>query len=277
MANSSDTGVEWLETTAEEAEAYRVQRLEELRQEGAPQERIDHLMTADVIRIRGFLDSRRREQAIEQAERERQRAEREQWLGERWLKIVGNRERYLGCRLENWQAHGDKQQTAKQQLEEFASRIEEHTLAGRNLLLYGTVGTGKDHAMVALLHRLNYSGMDPLPAMSWLRGIDITATAKEQLGRPVHRRYSDEWRPAVVAISDPALTGDELLWYARQRLYQIVDDAYADRTSVWLSVNASNRQQLEEMLSPQVVDRVADNCVAIHFDFPSHRKPWASQ
>ncbi len=256
--------------TSEQAEAYRVEKIAEYERAGNS-ELANWMREMDPIELRHRLSAELRDREKSAEDHETEREALRQRLEERWYRLTQNRERYRSCRLGNYIIDHGAQRAAFERVKEFADAIIENVAAGRNIVLFGTVGTGKDHLLAGLLHHALVA-FDGKIQLEWTRGVDIVANAKEELGRRP-TGWSDRAKtPSVLAISDPCCPGDELLWYSRQRLYQLVDDAYNGRRSVWITVNSSKREHLESMLGPQITDRLLDDCASIFCEWPSYRR-----
>lgn len=188
-----------------------------------------------------------------------------------WNHLTRFRTRYRDCRLENFEITCDAQEAAIASIRAFRDNLDANIKAGTNLVLYGTVGSGKDHLMAALLNHA-ITRLRTEVSIEWRNGIDISATAKKDLESSAEWQRNNEPRRQVTAISDPALSGAPLKFYAADRIYQIFNSCYESRMPLWVTINASGRKEMNELLGPAATDRMLDGAVAIHCDWPSFRK-----
>jgi hypothetical protein len=182
-----------------------------------------------------------------------------------WEKLTAERSRYAHCALDNFQATTPEQQAALERVKRFAEELETHIENGTNVIFYGSCGSGKDHLLFALL-RIVVMELSPTVPIDFFRGCDLAATAKETRGKKLGVG------PRILAISDPVLAGQAAMYYEHQRLHELVDWQYQARLPVWVTVNASTRDEFNAMLTPAVADRLRDAAFALHCDWVSHRQ-----
>lgn len=138
------------------------------------------------------------------------------------------------------------------------------------LLIAGPRGTGKDHLAVAALRVV---AIELGVSVEWVDGeslwqqqrdgIDSGARESELVGR-----YTT---PTVLLISDPVRVTGPLTEGQRSFLWRIVDRRYRDLRPTWITVNAANKNELDERVSPQISDRLRDGAVCVFCNWESHR------
>ena len=73
--------------------------------------------------------------------------------GQAWEGYVRQRgSRYRDCRLDSFECNVPKQSKAIEKLNSFVRNAKDHAEKGEGLLLFGPVGTGKDHLLAAAFH-----------------------------------------------------------------------------------------------------------------------------
>lgn len=186
---------------------------------------------------------------------------------DRWTERMKESPRYVDCTIDNFRISNPKQQIVINKLRDFASTLEEKIESGKNLVLAGNCGTGKDHCLFALM-RHAFITLGLTTQIRLWTGTRLIANAKANLPQPASRATRE-----VIALSDPVLPGESVRFSTLSTLYQIVDEAYRRRWPIWCTLNASCREEMIAMLSAPVVDRLIDGAVILHFDWPSYRKP----
>jgi hypothetical protein len=197
--------------------------------------------------------------------------------------------RYRDCTLDNYKISEDDSEHAKRQeavlgrVRRFAEKLPEHIENGVNIVFYGPPGTGKTHVLAALLRDavVNVGCL-----ATWKTGAEINRESdprtKDYSDRKpitgsrynplddIFERMTD--RNRILAIDDPALPGQPLAFYTLTAVTSMVDDAYQCRWPVWITINATNQNQIVELISGPVADRLKDGALTAFFDWPSYRR-----
>jgi DNA replication protein DnaC len=187
-----------------------------------------------------------------------------------WENVMASRgKRYVTCEFGNFEITTETQKKAVDHLRNFAG-----TLPGdRGLVLFGPVGTGKDHLLTALCRiAIMQHGL----SLVWTTGPAICAAFREPMRYEDVTEHSVLHRfasPDVLAISDPVIAGGDLSKFETDKLYEVIDRRYSDRPPTWFTINVANRDKMITSLGAAIVDRLIDGAVTIRCDWPSHRKP----
>lgn len=175
-------------------------------------------------------------------------------------------QRYLRCSIDNFAVTSESQKKVVQQVRAFASQLPDHLSSGRNLVIAGPAGSGKDHFMAYLLRLVVLSveavGRGPEGLVNWTTGVDITRGRQ----RCILPRY-------LLAVSDPVLPGHELRWSSLTNAYEVVDRQYRDRRPVWVTINAASREHMESMLTAPIADRLLHDAEVVLTDWATYRRP----
>lgn len=155
----------------------------------------------------------------------------------------------------------------------FAKDIEHAVKDGRGLILYGTVGTGKDHLLAALLYQAAAAGF----ACSWVAGLELFGKVRDTFdnGKTEETALGPHIAPDVLGISDPILPTNEpgrpQAWRT-ETLYRVLDRRYREVKPTWVTINAENEDDAKARLGAPIFDRLKDNADMIPCFWPSFRQ-----
>jgi DNA replication protein DnaC len=225
-------------------------------------------------------ERQREEQRLKEAEeaRIRQREEARECAIAQVNEQVGPRYGPDRVSLGTYQVRHKGQGEILAKVKALAARLAESIGAGENLGLYGTVGTGKDHLAISLLrlaaakHAVSaeYWSADRLEAH--LAGESHGLGQRERdIARRLRRDYKD-LEAQVVLLSDPIRPSSDLPAWILNKLFNVIDRRYRELKSTWLTVNVRTENELKEKLSPQIFDRLSENCLFLACFWPSFRQ-----
>lgn len=167
----------------------------------------------------------------------------------------------------------DKQRAAFCKVQAFSDAMQANVRGGKNLVLVGARGTGKDFCLANLMKIaiLQHGG-----SVKWMDGSRLFLELRDTM-RPhsettemqyVKRLSAGE----ILAISDPMPPSGNLTEFQAGALLSIIDFRYRRDLPTWLTLNASCRKDAEARMGALIVDRLFENADVIHFDWPSFRK-----
>lgn len=214
-------------------------------------------------------------EAIQRREETERRA-REIAAKQHWTEVLPQiGERYRDCTLNSFVATTDAQRAVKATIERFVRNMHANLEAGTNLVLFGTVGTGKDHLLVAALREAIASGA----TAKYVSGMDLWAKmrgafADDKNESTVLRDYQ---RCDVLAISDPIPPFGTLTEFQTQVLYRLIDARYRACKGTWMTINVADGEQATAKLGAANVDRLKDQALMVKLDWESYRKPAGRQ
>jgi DNA replication protein DnaC len=228
------------------------------------------------------LSSRKRRQAEErqhiaaQAEYERTADVRRRCsIWDSYVRARG--ERYKDCRLDNFEVTCERQTSAVEALRSYAENMQTHIESGRNLVMFGPSGTGKDHLITAMVHR----AISTLPKpeerrfdIRWTDGPSLFAKVRAEIAATEDRRdiVSELAHCWLLVLSDLLPPSAKLTDFQSDVIYRIVETRYSRMRPTWLSVNVRNRAELDSGLGVAVGDRLIDGALTIACEWPSYRK-----
>jgi len=201
---------------------------------------------------------------------ERQFANEAMRKKERFEKFLASRgKRYQDCRAENYKATCDQQQAAKNELAKYC-RDPQSITNGRNIVLYGPSGSGKDHLLVAAARVVHYRlGIVP----TWHNGVEMAKRWRDSVRDwESGDSFDDDLRDAeVLYISDPLPPTGVLSEFLQEKWFDLVDYRYRNQLPIWCSLNVADGDEAELRLSVPIVDRLRDGALCVHCNWPSYR------
>jgi DNA replication protein DnaC len=188
-----------------------------------------------------------------------------------WTYLVRARGlRYAECRFNSYSAETQKQTDVIEKLIAFGASIADHTKKGSGIILFGPKGTGKDHLMMSLAREAVIAHLK----VFWVNGADMRGDVRDSTrNEELERDYASKLvKQNILWISDPLPVSGALTDAQQDRLFRILDARYSNLRPTWVTVNVSNREELEQRLGPQNADRLRDGSLALFCDWPSHRE-----
>lgn len=140
-----------------------------------------------------------------------------------------------------------------------------------NLLLIGTVGTGKDHLLASLLHKA--TGEIGIGA-KWINGQDWFGLIRDRMddGLKESEMLANLSTPKILAISDPIPPTRSPSPWNQEMLYRLIDRRYRAMLPTWMTMNAASAEDADEKLSAPVFDRLRDGAHVLRCFWPSKRE-----
>lgn len=140
-------------------------------------------------------------------------------------------------------------------------------------MLFGPVGTGKDHLAVGVLAAAVGADLsvDAINGQDWYG----------QLRDRISDRESDTEasfiaslvRPDVLLISDPLPTIGVLTQHQATMLYRVVDDRYSRCKATVVTLNVENADEAEQAIGATTWDRLCSGAWIVSCRWASARKP----
>lgn len=176
---------------------------------------------------------------------------------------------YQNARLTNWEIHGtpehmERQEAVLDAVQKLCDGMAEIIHDGRNVIIYGPCGTGKDRLMVSLCRAALAHLQDMQEVQRW-RGVDLWSRVRDSIkSNELESDLLREFRsPTVLIISDPMMPGLELTEFSLAWLYRILEHRAALGRGTWITTNAKDRMELAEYVGQANASRLRDNAIAI--------------
>lgn len=174
------------------------------------------------------------------------------------------------CTLESYECYSPGQKETVQRLQVFASQLINRTRRGQGVVLFGSVGTGKDHLMAALLYKAASLGL----AGSWLNCQDWYGHMRDGIdkGWAESQEFRRLQAPHILALSDPVPPIGQLKEWRVEMLLRLIDSRYRAYKPTWMTVNVTSAEDAEANLSPQVWDRLQESAELVPCFWQSFRE-----
>lgn len=184
---------------------------------------------------------------------------------------LGDRYQPSVATFEGFKVYHANQRKALERLHAIAGRLDALTSDGSGVVLYGTIGTGKDHLAAGLLYQA--AGRFGF-ACRWVSGEKVFEAFRD--GMDKGRMESDTLRrytqPDILCISDPLpVSGPQGDWNLRV-LYRILDERYHHLRPTWATMNVATVDDAASRLTPPVFDRLRDRAELVPCFWPSYRR-----
>ncbi len=174
------------------------------------------------------------------------------------------------CTLDSFEVYNQKQADIVNRLRRLIPSLPDMVRAGRGILFYGSVGTGKDHLLAAMLYKIAGLGI----SVKWMSGQTFYGDSRDRMDSKDTERdaFANMLAPRVLAISDPVPPAGSLSAWNVSQLYRLMDVRYRDLKATWCSLNATTEQDADGMLSAPVWDRLRENAELFPCFWPSFRQ-----
>lgn len=187
---------------------------------------------------------------------------------ERMVRIVG--ERYADCGFSTFDVGDDKNTpkriAARDAVREYAREIRAHREQGRNLLIVGSVGTGKDHLASAVVRMIVGTGM----SVAYTRGSvlfgEIMAAMK---GADLNPKYATR---DFLVVSDIEPRGDkESSAFFQTSILDLIDERYRAKLPTIVTSNHETRETMGRIIGTRTLDRLIECATVVKCKWPSYR------
>jgi len=177
-------------------------------------------------------------------------------------------ERYKTCTLENWTAATPYQEKVKSSVAGWAAAIGQC-----GLVLFGPVGTGKDHLAVAAID-VRVQASSAASAL-FMNGREFVGEVRDRIGDdlPEASLISRFASPDVLLISDPLPPVGDLTQHQADMLYRVVESRYSAGKVTCCTLNVADDSEADRRLGAATWDRLCHGAWKIHCRWASHRKP----
>jgi len=186
------------------------------------------------------------------------------------LKDLGARYAPADVSLKKFEIYHPNQRVVVESLTALVAELPALVREGRGLVFLGSVGTGKDHLMAAMLYSAARHGI----RCRWFNGQEFFGGFRDRIdtGQRDEETFRQWLAPQVLGISDPVPPIGEIGAWNTTNLYRLIDRRYRERRSTWLSVNASSMDEAEATLSSPNFDRLRQDAELFRCFWPSYRE-----
>jgi DNA replication protein DnaC len=177
---------------------------------------------------------------------------------------------YAEAAVANWRAETARQQQVRAAVIEYCRSIGDRVKASEGVLLYGPVGTGKDHLAMGIAKAACLAGL----GVRWMRGQEWFGSLRDAMDSDKSER--DIFRSLacnVLILSDPLPPMGPLTQYQASMLYRLVEDRYSKGGVIVATVNVASDDEADSRMGAQTWDRLKDRAWQIRCEWRSFRKP----
>ncbi len=174
--------------------------------------------------------------------------------------------RYRGCTLDSFVVKEQQQRKVVKALVDYISDD-----CRENVILYGPVGTGKDHLAFALCKSAIKSGR----AVSWINGQKWFGIVRDAMDTDKSEAslVAELARPDVLCLSDPLPPVGALTQFQATMLYRLIDARYSKRLPTICTINVANDAEADERLGAATWDRLTHGAWKLHCEWETYRQP----
>jgi len=167
---------------------------------------------------------------------------------------------------------GDDRFTARRafalnKVQDYARHLEDNVKAGKNLILLGTVGTGKDHLLAAMVRHALAMPIDT----HYIRGSELCTQMRESYNErntAVPIRFVEV---PLLVISDIEPARDGVSKFEERALLELIDRRYNSERPICCTTNCETTKDLDAAIGSRAADRLLDNAVVAIMIWPSYR------
>lgn len=179
--------------------------------------------------------------------------------------------RYAGCDLDTFVTRNAIQMEILDAVRCHCDAMSREIESGKNVLLFGPRGTGKDHLATCILKATVRAGY----SASWINGLDWFGVLRDGIDKGSSEvvELSRLTKPTVLCISDPLPLFGDLSQFQAGQLWRVIDRRYRDMKPTIVTLNVANRQEAEQRMGASLVDRLAHGALTLFCNWESYRKP----
>jgi DNA replication protein DnaC len=180
-------------------------------------------------------------------------------------------DRYRGCRLETFEVTTAYQKRVLAMVTEYGQNLTERRLERQGLVLFGPVGTGKDHLAYSLALTAAMQGM----TVKWINGQSWFGRVRDAMDTSESEEsiISEIERPDLAVISDPLPPIGDLTQHQATMFYRAIEARYCRGKITITTVNVADDAEADRRMGAATWDRLCHGAWKIHCAWPSYRKP----
>lgn len=174
--------------------------------------------------------------------------------------------RYRECTLDSFRCDVAQQRSVVAALRDYIA-----TDCQDSLILFGPVGTGKDHLAFAVCRY----GVKAGKTVNWINGQSWFGIVRDAMetDKTEASLIADLSRPELLCLSDPLPPVGALTQFQATMLYRLIDARYSRGVPTICTVNIANDAEADERMGAATWDRLCHDAVKLHCNWPTFRKP----
>lgn len=204
-----------------------------------------------------------REARYARRQEDRRRAEVHERFGE-LVRSAGAR--YRVCTLENFECHHAQHKAVLANVLAYVAAD-----CPENLILYGPVGTGKDHLAFAVCREAIRSGK----TVRWINGQNWFGAVRDAMDTDKSEAslIAELVRPDLLCLSDPLPPVGALTQFQATMLYRLIDARYSRGVPTVCTLNVANDAEADDRIGVATWDRLCHGAYKLRCQWPSYRTP----
>lgn len=174
--------------------------------------------------------------------------------------------RYRDCTFDNFRCEDKQQVAVVKALREYVASD-----CSDSVILYGPVGTGKDHLAFAICRHAIKTGK----TVRWINGQTWFGMVRDAMDteRPEASLVSALAGPDVLCLSDPLPPIGTLTQHQATMLYRVVDGRYARGVATICTINVADNDEADARLGAATWDRLCHGAWKMRCEWDTFRKP----
>lgn len=180
--------------------------------------------------------------------------------------------RFADYSLPKFIASNPKQAAVKSAVEEWVATFPERQKRQEGIVLYGPVGTGKDHLAFGAVGAvvIQYGA-----TAAYRNGRDLMSEVRDRIGadKPEAALIASLEAPDVLVLSDPLPPRGDLTDFQADVLYRVVENRSAARRLTVCTLNIENDSEADRRLGAPTWDRLCDRAWKMACFWESYRRP----
>lgn len=179
--------------------------------------------------------------------------------------------RFAQCSFKNFDVGSDKHTAVRRRVlkavEQYARNLRENVQAGRNLVIRGPVGTGKDHLAASVVRVALGLSIDCV----CIRGSDLCAQMRSHYlehNTAVPVRLA---RTELLVISDIEPSANGCSDFEERAILELLDVRYRELRPTIVTTNADTDEKLAAVIGLRALDRLHDGALVVTTCWPSYR------
>lgn len=173
--------------------------------------------------------------------------------------------------LDAYRIYHDAQKPVIERLRAIEERLSDFIASGSGLVLYGSVGTGKDHLLAGMLYKAAGLGLN----CRWFNCQELYGRFRVSMDKKARENeadiIADLAAPDVLGLSDPIPPADTPSAYNLQQLYRLLDLRYREVRPTWITINVLDVEDAKGKLTAPCFDRLNDGAELLRCFWPSFR------
>ncbi|XZE21807.1 ATP-binding protein [Pirellulaceae bacterium SH449] len=175
--------------------------------------------------------------------------------------------RYYDSTLDNYSCNTAEQKGVLDKLRQYADEADDNFQKGKNVVLFGPRGSGKDHLAVGLVRELfAITGVRVL----WYQGVDLLREFDlRDRGRSESRPHEKEI--PLLYISDLLPPSGTLSERQQCNVFRMLDHRYSCMLPTIVTLNVADAKDAESRLGAQILDRLRDGALTLNTNWETYR------